>query len=416
MRNPDVEPNTFAFGFARDVIGLLVRTGDPRAVATMVDVAAGFGGKANLSVRRAAVDALAQLTRRRFVRSDPGQGESMYAVGDLTPLPTPDPFADAAAQGAHLTAVADRYRAWLAGEGRDPARWPALSDARARAELSSDRPGEFDDAVAFFRGLAEAGQDASPPHDLHPDDTFAVLVRRLSGTQIDARADPPTYTEQGQPAGYDAARAYAAVCDYGPAARPVAATLLRLLPPDDYFGGLDELTQVGGSEVVRALADRLPALAAAVARHHADARADLSTLSDSSARWAVQTYQACRYGIERWAGRRFDSDAAVAAWWAADHARSQEQWLSDGLEPTAARADGGDAEAVYLARQLLPDLPPAEGERRSWPPGSIGHDPQPTRPVATFRVAWLRQHRAALRYDEQRGAFLLPTLSATRPG
>ena len=150
----------------------------------------------------------------------------------------------------------------------------------------------------------------------------------------------------------------------------------------------------------------MPALSAACLRSHLDPHADWSRVGDPAAGRTLDAYQTCRWGIERWAGRCFDTDAAIAAWWAAEHGRSQERWLADGLEPTAARADHGDPEAQYLIRLLLPDLPPAAGERPWGPPGFDCGDYR-VKPIAPYRLAWLRQHRAALRYDQQRGAFVL---------
>jgi hypothetical protein len=120
----------------------------------------------------------------------------------------------------------------------------------------------------------------------------------------------------------------------------------------------------------------------------------------------------CRGGIDRWAGRSFDSDADRFAWWKVNKDKSPEQWLRNSLGITAQRADTADRTGAHpeawLFHEVLPDAPYAVDESKVLAPRSVyilGTEQEP------YRVKWLDQHRAELVYDANTGAFRLPHAS-----
>src|SRR5690606_18882928 len=139
-----------------------------------------------------------------------------------------------------------------------------------------------------------------------------------------------------------------------------------------------------------------------------DVDVDEDRLGDMEMRRALLAYRACRWGIERWAGRTFARDDEIAAWWEQAQGDTQREWLAQNLQRTAAEADAGSAKAQSILRQVVPDLPHPEADKHFDPPwrhreGIPYHESTPE----GFRVPWLEKHRPSLTYNEKRSCFEL---------
>jgi hypothetical protein len=66
----------------------------------------------------------------------------------------------------------------------------------------------------------------------------------------------------------------------------------------------------------------------------------------------IEAYRACRWGIERWAGRTFTNDEDIAQWWQRAQGKPQREWVEQSLTRTAAEADAGSAKAQYIIRRV----------------------------------------------------------------
>ena len=401
-RNASATDDAYVFGFARDLMETLTRIGDPRPAPVLVDILGGYSGQANLALRKVALDSLQKLTCVTFVRYLPHEGYYYIAV--------PDP---SATHAADLAAQAAKYRAWMNADGRDSAKWLDMARARARALLDGDDLNDAYCAVSFL----QFGRDGVSLDD-DPDRTMASVARIIqecrrreqspvSGSDWRARQEKDPYATPASWLQF-AGRA-------GPRARAYAPSLVQIHRGMGYFR---DVIPIGGEEVMAYLMERFPDLDARRAQLGVERTAEWAELrnrEDTEKRGALMAYQECRWGIERWAGRPFADDKEIAVWWQANKGRSQEQWLADGLEPTAAQADSGNAKAQHLIHLLLPDLPRADGEWLWSPPPSYVIGDFRVKPIPPFRVAWLRQHRHELIYDAQAGGFRLQR-PATAPG
>src|SRR6185312_4344058 len=102
----------------------------------------------------------------------------------------------------------------------------------------------------------------------------------------------------------------------------------------------------------------------------------------------IQAQRACRYGIDRWAGRCFDTDEQRLTWWKANRNKTPEQWLRDSLPIAVARAvpesKGFDN---YLFHELLPDAPYTDYE-----PAPFTWDALPATSQEDHQ-SWFAKHR-----------------------
>jgi hypothetical protein len=431
-RNAGADDRGSHFGLARPVMELLARIRDPRPAPLLVDVLDGFGGSANPPLREAALDALAALTYTSFdvirpqgrhhgvVQHDsvvpPGTGEIRAAEPPAVPAGPPAPGAVPVAPPAAPGAVppappnlsphaerAARYRQWLAGEGKDPARWLPLAQERARKLLEGDDLEAAYCAVVFFH--AEGGQGRFPR-----DDDPGRTLRRIGQILRDAQESRGTNLPLGL--GNWTMR----LQWYGPLAVAHVQTLLRLHARDDkaHWGLEACLADVGGEEAVAHVPSRLPALDRRLAEAGLDARVDWDEVQHKTLRQVALANHVCRWTLHRWSGRTFADTAEARRWWEANRHRGQEQWLSEGLHTTAARADAGDPQSQYLLRRMLPDLPPSDGEPVWCPAPTRFHSSRRVKPEQPFRVKWLKENRPNLRYDADSGAFRLPAGNASR--
>ena len=118
-------------------------------------------------------------------------------------------------------------------------------------------------------------------------------------------------------------------------------------------------------------------------------------------------YRACRWGVERWAGRTFANDQEVVGWWSHAKGEDQREWLEENLNRTIAEADKGSAKAQHIIRRVLPDLPHAEDDEPFDPPWQHGREAsyRENHP-APYRAQWLRENRARLQYDDRQSCFI----------
>ena len=384
-RNATARQDAFLFGFARDVMELLARINDPRPVPALVEIVDGFGGRANRALRRAAFDCLQGLTFLTFV-----QGSNTYRA-----MPSPDakPASDALWDGdnAALAEQAAKYRAWLAGEGRDPAKWLDLARNRARVMMAGNDLDQIDRAVEFLLVWNASGR-----RDDDPDRTLVRLMEIASGCRRQGK-DPGRYLTWAE--------------QYGPRARPYVQTFIRYhdaLPKDGEDDKLGYLPDIGGEEVMAYLTGRLSQLDANCAAIGVDRHTPWHRIEDTRKRCAFIAYAQCRWGIERWADGLSMTTARSQRGGMPNKGKSQERWLIEGVGLAASKADGGDAKAQYLIRQLLPDLPAAQGEDMWCPPATGIEGDYRVKYIPPFRVKWLEEHRRALVYETQLGGFRLP--------
>jgi hypothetical protein len=276
-------------GFVGDAIALLVEINDPRAADALVEILAGFDGKASTSHRAAALDALEKLTHCSFRKVRPLKVNYGEAVEHQDAREEDDQFQSSAAK---------LYRAWLDGEGKDPTGWLSLARVRARAWLASDDPDKVYCAAAFLRQRTEAENKAS--YDDKPAETMDRLAEVMS--QLKPTDDPYYYSWNGQTARAPIGNWMLLLGRYGTDARRHASVLIRLQTELglENWGGFALLGEVGGPEITHYLFACLP-----------NAQDDsLST---------------CRMAIDRCAGRSFQSDEQRLAWWKANQSRFEEE-------------------------------------------------------------------------------------------
>jgi hypothetical protein len=391
VRNPGKPKFMGEFGFAVDVMRMLGQLGDPRPVNLLVRIMEGMDGRANLAVRDFARETMERLTYHTFrVESDnPITPLAVMGAGALV-LSRDDRQRDRAAE---MDAVATLYARWVAGEGRDSARWLDLARQRARRALEGDDPVATRNAIAFL-----AGEWSVKGHDDQPDATMLSIARMMN--------------RPGRAEGDGDSHALAvALANYGPAARPYAQSLLRYARRQPSWSSYHHLAEVGGEEAMAFMVRSLPELRDKVERLGFSVEADsnqLVTKESRAAREALLTYNACRWGIERWAGRSFTRDEDIAAWWRQAGGKTQGQWLEENLDRTAAEADGGDAKAQHLIRGMVPDLPHADDDLPFDPPWRWRNNvPYREGTPGPYRGAWLKENRATLDYDEKRSCFVL---------
>ncbi len=282
--------------------------------------------------------------------------------------------------GAFPTWGAKMYREWLRGEGKDPKQWLALAQERARRILASDNlPGIYCVANFLRTPSLGGGVAAATDRDDQPDATLA----RLTELVADFRLGGGEYTWKGQPVPVHIANWTKLLVVYGPRARAHAKLLIRLHEESglDNWDGFAQLRQVGGAEIMAYYFQCLP---------------------------KVQTHslREVQFGIDRWAGRRFESDAERLRWWEANSAKSQEDWLREGLPLVAAQADARNTWSHWIVEQMLPDLPPPHFSKPS-PVSAGAEEPAEKQAKPVSRVAWLNENQTQLRYDEKLGGFRL---------
>jgi hypothetical protein len=374
------------FSLSTSLVELLRRIDDPAATQLLVDVVEGLDGAATLPARRLALHGLESRTHIGFYASkhDVGFGPPL-AADAVRVSAVPREEEDHAA----FVQVADRYREWLAGEGRDPARWLDLADARAHAGLD---PGDRVQFMRSIRFLTRAGRP-DLPRDPQPQKAVSVLARLLEQNPTNPLNLSPF---EPQP------DLHATLASYGPLARAHARLILDHDRRKRDEWSLSAVGTLGGNEAVAYLFDQLPELRAGLQRRGiADPLAVEERELPEVDRDLLDRYLACRWAIDRNIARVFASDDELLAWWATAQKQSPRQWVEQNLAITAADADAGHPRAQWILRQLLPDLPHADRDTplAAAPNAVIWPGPPPffERPPPPFRVAWLAAHRDRLR-------------------
>jgi hypothetical protein len=391
VRNPGEATHlTAKFGFAVDVMRMLVEIRDPRPLQLLVRVMLGMDGKANLPVREEAAKAAQRLTYMTFLvdRDNPATPFAMMGEAALIVSREDRQKGDA---DARLKTVAKLYTHWLAAEGKEPARWLALARQPARKAPDGNDPVAVRQAIAFLTEPL-----AGERHDDAPEETMRAIARIME-------RDDQTVVQEN--------RSYihlpSAIASYGPAARPYVGSMIEQARQRATWDSFANLVKVGGEQAMAYMVAALPELRDRVKRFGIDLDVDEAQMNDMEARQAVLAYRACRWGIERWAGRPFTNDQDIAEWWQRANGKTQREWLEQNLKRTAAEADAGNAKAQYIIRQVVPDLPHADADKPFNPPWKW-RDGGPYREKApmSFRERWLEGRRAELTYDETRSCFL----------
>ncbi len=391
----------YPFGFGRSILEMLVKIDDPRPVSLLIDVVDGLDGKAIAPVRKSALDAVEQLTMITFRRQTLSDEGARWAVEDpqATPADARDPVFGARGPNGHATA----FRAWIGREGRDAKKWLPLARARARDAIGGRDLRAIYAAVDFLQN-----DDPSNARDDNPAATMRAVGELLAqARQIGFRAGNYDYQIEGRLLPLTVADWSAKLAHYGTRARPWAGTLVRFdreiaLPSGKRIA---EMTRIGGEEIVAYLVPRVAELEQRLTDANLDARANADGLGEERQRQTVLATQAARWAVARWTGRSFDDPRQFATWWDVNAGKSQGTWLRESLEITAERADRGDAQAQYLLRVLLPELPRQGGERAFTPPLEPRGSEPASEPLQAFRLHWVREKQVYLGYDHVAGCF-----------
>ncbi|GEM_PF-2823620 len=380
-----------------NTMDLMVQLDDPRPVPTLVEILDGFDGKASRAEQKLAQGALAQLTRCSFVRLTPRSSDYDRAVQSTKAVEgelSPDPHD-----------IARRYREWLAGEGKDPAQWMAISRRRAHELLGSANLDDVYCAAAFLNANG----------DNQTEITVTRLTELIGGMKPGKKRDQWLYG--GQPIPGHITQWVSFLADHGPLARPGAQVIIRV---HRFYGPSTmyrDLEHVGGMQILAYLCEEcLPRIDPQVTRIRSDPATPKGFASDDPRSEWLQCDFYCSLAIDRWAGRRFASNTERRAWWQANMDKSDEQRLREGLPTLAAQADGVDPKDVWarsLLRMIAPDFPDVGSNFRHqrrllWI--EQYHDTMflaATQPSRVSAVPWVREHAEAFTFDPATGTLRL---------
>lgn len=383
VRNPgltDLHPD--GYGLSHDIMGMMRQLPYPRPVPLLVDILEGMSGKTNIAVRLEALTTVEAMTYVSF-------GHHWYGAPDSSAVRHAGAVSfqnlrKSEDYDARLKEVAALFRQWLAGEGKDPSQWLSIARKRARELMESGDEELILNGIAFLQGAFNDHK-----HDDDPErtmDRIAVHVRNGGGHD------------------------WYWLPKYGPRAqRHIDLLLAKSGPASEKWSQLQALADVGGEKAMARLLDEIKETNREIRRRGAGPAEDWFHVSDREERNAALAYEICRWGVARWAGRVFANDDAIQQWWSESKGQSQRQWLEENLEKTAVDADGGNAEAQSIIRLMLPDLPHDSEDLQFNRPGRWTSYYYWEHPVSPFRVAWLKEHRGQLVYDEQRGGFIIPS-------
>ena len=395
-----------------ETINLLAQIRDPRAAEELLHLLAD-DGKTKRGWQYEAEGALESLTYCCFYQS--GLRLNILHEGLTVPrLEASRVCPDFMQEGDYQTEAAF-YRNWLAGKGKDPARWLPLARYRARTMLATDDPVLINDAALFLTYSDHAPKNM--PHDDAPDETLkrlaevAAQVRQDGKEIIYADVTRPKYLYQGQTVSSDVGDLSRFLFGYGRRAQPYAATLIRLQRQSDagpiYAYGA--LGGIGGKEVMTFLAECLPKLDTALQKAGLDQNPYLrlpleleKMPREPKAQLLILAYRACHFGFDREAGRTFVDTPARRKWWGENKDKTEEQWLRENLKFTALDADNGNTVARVLLQWIVPDMP-CDPHAPIWMPVnqvitvSDGAAATPLKPI--LRAAWLKANAKRLRFD-----------------
>jgi hypothetical protein len=366
-------------------LGMLASIGDASAAPLMLRILEGFDGRVDVDERRAALGAIEQLTYVCFHDVTPFSGNYADALQHRDALHV-DHFAD-------FDVPAKLYRHWLENDGKDPSQWLAIARKRARELLATDDAATIFCAASFLRSSPWPDEFSLVRHrflaerDDDPDATLASLAKVLRTVKI--VSDKTVYEHDSAREPVPISNFITLVARFGPRARPYAREIIHcheLL----WHGVFDWawLGMVGGTELMQYFFDEWPRIEAESKQLAADSNEENAYVNANRILWLCGAREYIRGGIDRWAGRTFDSDADRIAWWQENKAKPPEEWLSSNLSLLMKQANESEgALALGIAWRILPDLPE-----------NID---------AASRSAWFEKHRAELVYDKMSGAFRL---------
>lgn len=410
IRNAGAAYGASPRGNTGELLQMVLAIGDARASPVLLDI---VSGRLNCSfnVRKTALVALELLTCVRFRMS-----------GSVDSVPMPGAVAAPQSSStnqefAFQQSLVPSYESWLAAHpaaGPDRSPWLKAAAKQARAWLASDNIQAAYEAAEYLRGDDEAGL----PRDDDPDrttDLIATQIHKFVPDPISGEQEFPEYryaaTRQPIPAAMG--NWTSLLIGAGPLHPRHLSLLARLERDTSNVDGAfaDMFCSIGGREAMELRCERYrKAVAAVVALGIDPQRMSIWNDSPEQVLRALLLMRYLRFGIERWAGRLFETEQQLQAWLEAEKDRSQEQWLQSGLPILAAQADAGNARAQLLLRVILEgSLPDRPDSPKLWRyvysvewlfmPGGMDLDPEEMPP---FRAKWLADNRSRLQCDPER--------------
>lgn len=406
-RDPNLMYGDSMPGTSGELMQMLTAIGDARAAPLLLEIVSGKR-TCSYNIRDGALKALEILTCIRFRQG--GYGLLAPDVGVSPPQNGTDQ------QFAFQRSLAPLYEKWLAAHpaaGADRSAWRNWATKEARARLSTRDIDAIYSSILYLRDDDETGT----PRDDDPDKTTDQIAAVISEFEpIPASGDPNCpdyrYRPTGRPIPDLLGNWMSLLERTGTVAErnlPMYLGLARDVPtlPASYHG---ILYHIGGKEAMTQRWASYRKLVAEVRRLGIDLNHKSAVNLPQPAASTLFNVRAARVAIERWAGRVFDTEPELLKWIEVDKDRSQQEWLESGLPILAAQADAGHARAQYLMRVILGDVMPhrpAAEARMSLE--YVVFMPLKPETVLPFRVKWLAENRARLRYEPEYARFRLET-------
>jgi hypothetical protein len=412
-RNADLERSASPpRGIARELMDMLAQIGEARAAPVMMDLLTGKI-RCNRFVSRSAVEHIEKLTLVRFRKFDPHN--TSYAVAVRGPDATVDPHKEESRE-AFARELAGKYERFIRQHpvtDADATPWAKQAVRMARVWLGSDDLSEAYNAATFLRSGRYRPRVIDDSPGRTTDQIAEILEQCEVASSEKSNQGVTYYTYRHKPTGqvlpvtvYN----WAELLTSGPSVSPQYARLLiridREMP--DYPGGMATyLFKVGGTEAMAYRIEAYRRLSVEINKAGKNPTTEISSEQDRALQPTLRHCQFFRWGIERWAGRTFATDAELDAWWSLEKGKTQQQWLETGLPVTAAKADSGDRQSQYLLRLMLGDALPHAPNHSVWlNPGSSSDPPPRAESIEPFRVKWLSENAHRFRCDAERGIFV----------
>ena len=387
QRNPTNPKENLSF--TGDILGLLARIGDYRSALIAQRILSGWEGQVDPGERYAASRALERLTYVSFYTVRPQVFDYRDCVEHKD--------AEDRNLGFSLDKTALAYKNWLKGEGKDPAQWLPMAVRRAHELVGSENLDQVYCAASFLR--------PEKARDDQPDATMSRLAEVIG--KMELQGDGISYFINGKAVPVAGGNWIKSLTDYGPQAREFSKLLIGMQRKQavNQWELYEYLRDVGGPEIMAFFFERLSVVGAEIGKITKDPATPKGFGSDDPRGWWFDCQREIHFGIHRWAGRLFATDAERLAWWKANQGRTPEQWLADNLETIAEQADKNILWAASISRRILPDLPIGANDV-DLPESFI---PAPDfKPIqGPYRTVWLRENRSKLRYDGNAGCFRL---------
>jgi hypothetical protein len=373
-----------AMSLTAEILELMVAADDPRCVNIMLRILEGWDGKVTPGEQRNAVYAIERLTRCRFRESIPHHdtyAESVEHEDALPSSPFPEP-----------EVIAEKYRVWLGDINIDMVAWKASASIRAHEILDGPDLRKTYCAAAYLSYRLEDDGD--------PDATIQRLASILD--RMKKEEGPYAYSitysldEGSVPVPVHVANWMGMLAAYGPRARPFAASLLRIQQDQELnrWSGYALLRRIGGPEIVAYCIEVLPDVSKEAEHVRSITPEGTGFSSDDPEGWWFDSQREVRFGIDRWAGRLFETDAERYTWWEANREKSPETWLRDNLRTVVQQTDDNVLWARWIAYEILPDMPKTSPEEDEDVPNGDA-----------FRTRWLDENIDTLEYDPLIGCF-----------